>query len=50
MGWGKNDDLFVTYDKARYGSMTLTEEEGKKFVDDLNKIKDKYFLIETSRW
>lgn len=43
MGWNKNDDLFVTYDKARYGSMTLTEEEGRKFVDDLKKIKDEYF-------
>ena len=44
MGWNKNDDLFVTYDKARYGSMTLTEEESKEFAEDLNKIKDEYFL------
>jgi len=43
MGWGNSHKLFVTYDKARYSSMTLTEEEGKKFVDYLNKIRDEHF-------
>ena len=42
MGWGKNENLFSTYDKARYGAMTLTEEEGRRFVEDLNKIREKY--------
>ncbi len=43
MGWGKNEKLFSTYDKARYGSMTLSEEEGRRFADDLNEIREKYF-------
>ena len=49
MDWSRNNDLFITYDKARYGSITLTEEEGKQFVNDLNKIRDKYFSVENSR-
>jgi hypothetical protein len=43
MGWGKNENLFVTYDKARYGAMTLSEEEGRRFVDELNEIREMYF-------
>ena len=43
MDWGKNGNLFATYDKARYGAMTLTEEEGRRFVDDLNRIREMYF-------
>ncbi|QUW21715.1 hypothetical protein JSQ81_18345 [Sporosarcina sp. Marseille-Q4063] len=43
MGWRNNENLFATYDKARYGAMTLTEEEGRRFEDDLNEIRDKYF-------
>jgi hypothetical protein len=43
MDWGKNGNLFATYDKARYGAMTLTEEEGRRFVDDLNEIREMYF-------
>ena len=43
MDWGKNGNLFATYDKSRYGAMTLTEEEGRRFVDDLNRIREMYF-------
>lgn len=43
MDWGKNENLFATYDKARYGAVTLTEEEGRRYVDDLNEIREMYF-------
>ncbi len=44
MGWRNDDNLFATYDKARYGAMTLTEEESRLFVDELNEIREMYFI------
>ena len=44
MDWDRTNDLFITYDKARYGAMTVTEEEGRQFVGDLNEIREKYFI------
>ena len=46
MGWGQDENVFVTYDKARYGSLTINEEEGRLFVNELQKIKTKYFTKE----
>jgi len=43
MGWETDELLFNTYDSVRYGAKSVTEEEGIKFVDDLEKIKNKYF-------
>ncbi len=39
MGWGQNDVLFNTYDKVRYGSQTVSVEEGNKFIEELEKIR-----------
>lgn len=46
MGWGQSDNLFVTYDKARYGALSITEEEGRQFVSELQKINGAYFSKE----
>lgn len=43
MGWGQNETLFSTYDKARYSSHTITEEDAQDFVGELQKIKIKFF-------
>lgn len=43
MGWETDELLFDTYDLVRYGSKAVTEEEGMKFVDSLEKIKNNYF-------
>lgn len=43
MGWGRSEKLFVTYDKARYGDLSITEEESQKFVLALEKIKKEIF-------
>ena len=43
MGWETDELLFNTYDLVRYGAKSVTEEEGIKFVDDLERIKNKYF-------
>jgi hypothetical protein len=42
MGWGQNEKLFNTYDKVRYGSYTVSSEEGSHFIEELDKIKNKY--------
>ena len=46
MGWVQNDALFDTYNKARYGSFSITEEEGRQFVSNLQEIKNKYFPVD----
>ncbi|KAA0966679.1 hypothetical protein FQ087_10765 [Sporosarcina sp. ANT_H38] len=43
MNWGHNEVLFNTYDKVRYGSHSVTEEEGSHFVDELDKIRHNNF-------
>ena len=43
MGWGRSEKLFSTYDKARYGGLSITEEESKSFVNALEKIKKEMF-------
>ena len=43
MGWDQNEKLFNTYDKVRYGSFTVSVEEGNHFIEELDKIKNKYF-------
>lgn len=43
MDWAKDEALFLTYDKARYGSLTISEEDARQFIDALNKIKTNYF-------
>ena len=43
MGWGQRGNLFVTYDKARYGALSITEEESRSFVQELEKIKKEMF-------
>ena len=43
MGWEQDNQLITTYDKVRYGSLTITEEESRQFVESLNKIKIKNF-------
>jgi hypothetical protein len=45
MGWGQNETLFSTYDKARYSTHRITEEEAQDFVDELQKIKIKFFKL-----
>ena len=44
MDWGQNDVLFNTYDKVRYGSQTVSVEEGNHFIAELDKIRNKYFV------
>lgn len=44
MDWVQNDALFNTYDKVRYGSHTVSADEGSHFIEELNKIKNKYFV------
>lgn len=44
MGWGQNEALFTTYDQVRYGSYRVTEGESNHFVEELEKIKNKFFL------
>lgn len=40
MDWEEyNHQTIKTYDKARYGSLTIPEEESRQFVETLNKIK-----------
>ena len=39
MGWEQNNQLIMTYEKVRYGSLTIPEEESRQFVETLNKIK-----------
>jgi hypothetical protein len=39
MGWEQDNQLNITYDKVRYGSLTISEEESRRFVETLNKIK-----------
>ena len=46
MGWGQKEHLFVTYDKARYGDLSITEEEGRQFVKELKKITKTYISKE----
>ena len=43
MGWARNENVFWTYDKARYGSNSITEEEGRQFVKELENIKIDFF-------
>ncbi|CAM3096048.1 DUF4129 domain-containing protein [Filibacter tadaridae] len=46
MGWGLqqgNEVLFNTYDKVRYGSFMITEEERNQFIHQLEKLKEKIF-------
>ena len=43
MGWGQNDALFNTYDKVRYGSHKVSVKEGNHFIEELDKVKNKYF-------
>ena len=43
MGWAQNENVFGTYDKARYGSNSITEEEGRQFVKELQNIKTDFF-------
>lgn len=44
MSWGQDAQLFSTYDKARYGSSTITDSEVKQFINELKKIKEIYFV------
>jgi hypothetical protein len=44
MDWEQNDALFNTYDKVRYGSLTVSVEEGSHFIEELDKIRNKYFV------
>ena len=39
MEWEQDIQLIRTYDKVRYGSLTISEEESRQFVESLNKIK-----------
>ena len=39
MEWEQDNQLIMTYDKVRYGSLTITDEESRLFVESLNKIK-----------
>jgi hypothetical protein len=39
MGWEQDNQLIMTYDKVRYASLTISEEESRQFVETLNKIK-----------
>ena len=40
MEWEQaNDQTIMTYEKVRYGSLTVPEEESRQFVETLNKIK-----------
>ena len=43
MSWGQKGNLFVIYDKARYGALSITEEESRSFVHALEKIKKESF-------
>lgn len=43
MGWEQNNQLIMTYDKVRYGSLTIPEEESRQFVETINKIKTNNF-------
>lgn len=43
MDWGQSDNLFLTYDKVRYGALSITEEESRSFVQALEKIKKEMF-------
>lgn len=43
IGWETSGELFNTYDRARYGSMSISKEESEHFVEGLNEIKNKYF-------
>lgn len=38
MNWAQDEKLFAIYDKARYGAMTVTEEERHLFVSELKKL------------
>ncbi|MBE1553639.1 hypothetical protein [Sporosarcina limicola] len=46
MDWGCKEGLFHTYDKVRYGSHLVTEEEGRYFIDKLEKIKSDFFIVD----
>lgn len=39
MEWEQDNQLIMTYDKVRYGFLTITDEESRQFVESLNKIK-----------
>jgi hypothetical protein len=39
MDWGQNDALFNTYDKVRYGSHTVSADDGSDFIKELDKSK-----------
>ena len=40
MDWEEdNHQTIKTYEKVRYGSLTIPEEESRQFVETLNKIK-----------
>ncbi|WP_172369851.1 hypothetical protein [Sporosarcina jiandibaonis] len=39
MGWEQEIQPIITYDKVRYGSLTISEEESRQFLETLNKIK-----------
>ena len=43
MQWGQHEILFGTYEKARYGSFSITDEESREFIKELEKIKSKFF-------
>ena len=44
MSWGQDEQVFSTYDKARYGSLAITESEAIRFINELKKIKKNNFL------
>lgn len=39
MGWEQDNQLIMTYDKIRYGSLTIPDEESQQFIETLYKIK-----------
>ncbi|WP_438316626.1 hypothetical protein [Sporosarcina sp. FA9] len=43
MSWESSYNLFDTYDKARYGSLSISNEDSERFVEELEEIKNKYF-------
>ncbi len=46
MGWVQNEAIFNTYDKVRYGSFGVTEDESNHFSDELEELKNNYFSKE----
>lgn len=43
MGWATGETIFLTYDKVRYGSLTISEKDARHFVEELDEIKKRYF-------